>query len=80
MSEKPVEIRRNPDGSIDEIVAPNCFVHIEQMDRDRWFMSLDPPDGSQWRFWFGSKNGKAEVVFRHDEVIPPVSNGEREGE
>jgi hypothetical protein len=66
-----LEIRRNPDGTIDEIVSERCAVHIEQMDNARWFMSLDTPDGTQYRFWLGSKNGKSHVVFRHDETIPP---------
>lgn len=67
-----MEIRRNPDGSIDEIVAKDCFVHIEQMNGNSWFISLDTPDGTQWRFWMGSENRKSRVVFRHDETLPPV--------
>lgn len=27
----PIEIRRNRDGSLDEVVAQNVFVHLEQM-------------------------------------------------
>lgn len=69
-----VEVRRNPDGTIDEIIATGCTIHIEQMSGDSWFMSLDPPDGSQWRFWLGAKNQKSAVVFRHDETIPPSGN------
>lgn len=33
-----LEIRRNPDGTIDEIVSARCSVHIEQMDGARWFI------------------------------------------
>lgn len=35
-----VEIRRNPDNSIDEIVAHGCDVHIEQMRKTSWFMQI----------------------------------------
>lgn len=64
-----VEIRRNPDGSIDEIVAKAANLHIEHMTDDGWFMGLDMPDGSYWQFWFGSKNRKSHVEFWHTEMV-----------
>ena len=68
---EPIEIRRNPDETIDEIVAKNCkLVHIEQMSVDGWFMGIDLMDGSYWQFWFGSKNRKSAVEFRHTETTP----------
>ena len=33
------EVRRNDDGTVDEIVA-NGMVHIEQMDDDHWWMAI----------------------------------------
>lgn len=63
-----VEIRRNDDGTIDEVVAKGCDLHIEQMSADGWYMGLDMPDGTCWQFWFGSKNGKTPVEFRHTET------------
>ncbi len=36
-----VEIRRNPDGSIDEVVAPEAFIHLEQMDHDAWHLVIE---------------------------------------
>ncbi len=72
---EPVEIRRNHDGSIDEIVANGAGLHIEQMSDDGWFMGLDMPDGSYWQFWFGSKNRKSHVEFLHIETTPSA-NGE----
>lgn len=62
-----VEVRRNPDGSIDEIVAKSADLHIEQMDNSGWYMGLTMPDGSYWQFWFGAKNRKSHVEFRHTE-------------
>jgi hypothetical protein len=67
MSE-PVEIRRNDDQSIDEIIIRGCDVHIEQMTDDGWFMGVKTKDGSYWQFWFGAKNRKAHVEFRHVET------------
>jgi hypothetical protein len=65
-----VEIRKNDDGSIDEIVAKGCAVHVEQMTDDGWYMGIDGKDGSYWQFWFGSKNRKSHVEFRHTEMMP----------
>lgn len=65
-----VEIRKNPDGSIDEIVAKDCAIHVEQMDNSGWYMGIDGPDGSYWQFWFGAKNRRSHVEFRHTEMMP----------
>ena len=67
MSE-PVEIRRNDDQSIDEIIICGGDVHIEQMTDDGWFMGVKTKDGSYWQFWFGAKNRKSHVEFRHIET------------
>ena len=70
-----VIIRRNDDGSIDEIMAQDCAIHVEQMSNDSWYMGLQASDGSYWQFWFGSKNRKSAVEFRHTETtqLPPTS-------
>lgn len=38
-----VEIRRNDDGTLDEVVAPN--LHLEQMDNNHWWMAIYTKDG-----------------------------------
>ena len=38
--ETSVEIRRNEDETLDEIVGKNVFVHLEQLDVDRWFLDI----------------------------------------
>lgn len=76
MTEQAVEIRRQND-AIDEIVARNCTIHIEQMSADGWFMGIDGEDGSYWQFWFGSKNRRAPVEFRHTEVVPGAVDKKR---
>lgn len=67
-----VIIRRNDDGSIDEIVAQDCAIHVEQMDNNSWYMGLQASDGSYWQFWFGAKNRKSAVEFRHTETSDPA--------
>ena len=52
------EVRTNPDGSLDEIVARGVGIHIEQMDRDHWWMSIDGPDGRRLSVNF-MRRGKA---------------------
>ena len=69
---KAVEIRSDDDGSIDEIIAKGCSVHIERMSNDGWFMGIDATDGSYWQFWFGSKNLRSHVEFRHTEMVPGI--------
>jgi hypothetical protein len=57
-------------GIIDEIVAHDCNVHVEQMSADGWYMGIEASDGSTWQFWFGSKNRRSAVEFRHTETSP----------
>lgn len=42
----PIEIRRNDDGSLDEVVAQNVFVHLEQMADNSWWMGVSTPDNA----------------------------------
>ena len=42
----PIEIRRNRDGSLDEVVAQNVFVHLEQMADNSWWMGVSTPDNT----------------------------------
>ncbi len=39
-----VEVRRNDDGSLDEIVAHNAFVHLERVDKDSWWLLVEAND------------------------------------
>ena len=73
---EPVEIRRNPDQSIDEICIDGGNVHIEQMDDSSWFTGVEAKDGSYWQFWFGAKNRKSHVEFSHTETITAEENRE----
>jgi hypothetical protein len=37
-----MDIQRNDDGSLDEIRASNCAVHIEDMGDGHWFVAIYP--------------------------------------
>lgn len=36
---KPVEVRKNPDGTLDEVVGSG-YVHLEQMDSGHWWIGI----------------------------------------
>ena len=53
-------INYNDDGSIDEIVAGESFIHIEQMDDCSYFLSIDGE-----RFWiFSELDGNSEFCVK----------------
>jgi hypothetical protein len=35
-----IEVRKNADGTLDEIVAKDASVHLEQMDDEVWWLSV----------------------------------------
>ena len=37
----PIDIRRNDDGSLDEIVAEGASVHLEQLSPGHWWMGIE---------------------------------------
>jgi hypothetical protein len=59
-----MEIRRNPDNSIDEIVANGASVHIEDMGGGEWFLRID--EGDRWWIFFQHK-GKWSLFESSDE-------------
>lgn len=45
MSAERIEVRRNPDGTIDEVllyVGDRCVFHLEQMSKRSWYFGLYP--------------------------------------
>ena len=42
-----IKIRKNNDGSLDEIVAKDCQVHLEQMDNNHWWLSIANQNSSR---------------------------------
>ena len=63
-----VEIGRNDDGSLDEIVGRSVFVHLEQLDVDRWFLDI----GGVRLDLFHSRGGHVKaVIFDPPEEATP---------
>lgn len=52
-----IEVRRNADGSLDEIVASGVTVHLEQMSEKSWWLGIDK-GGYRQVVWFGIEKGK----------------------
>ena len=65
-----VEIRKDDDGGIDEVIIDGGSVHMERMDTNSWFIGVDMPNGDYWQFWLGAKNRRTAVDFRHTEHSP----------
>jgi hypothetical protein len=42
----PIEVRRNSDGTLDEIVANDVVVHLEQMADNFWWMGVSTADNA----------------------------------
>jgi len=63
-----IEIRRNADGTIDEIVADAKWFHIEQMSATHWWIGIDLPNGSEWHVNLYSK---ARIRVSGEEVDGP---------
>jgi hypothetical protein len=42
------EVRLNHDGSVDEVVASNCDIHIEQMDDGHWWIGISAGPKRMW--------------------------------
>jgi hypothetical protein len=45
-------------GNLDEVVAGGA--HLENMDRNRWFLSMTREDGSQFCVWFAGEIASTE--------------------
>lgn len=58
-----VVIRRNDDGTLDEVIVPNCHAHLEQMGDNHWWLGLDLSDGTHVavNLWTGRALIRARV-------------------
>jgi len=44
-----MDVRKDDDGELDEIVARNCTVHLEKMDDKQWCLQIVDTDGDEAR-------------------------------
>lgn len=70
-----IEVRRNEDGSLDEIVAGDATgdglcIHLEQMD-DRCFWLGISHKGYRQVVWLGAHKGKIEAMSEMDDGPNP---------
>lgn len=65
--EAKVEIRRNDDGTIDEVVASGSSVHLEQLDKGSWYLGIYSAAGAAWQFWLSTdKPGRTGITINHE--------------
>jgi len=55
-------IEFNDDGTLDEIVLSG-MAHLEQMDKNHWFLGLYRPDGTGYGVWLYAPKGKIDVSW-----------------
>ena len=59
-----IEVRRNPDGTIDEVllmIGQRCVFHLEQLDANAWYFGLYP-DGDETAEQFDIHSTKRVTV------------------
>jgi hypothetical protein len=59
------EVRLNPDGTLDEVVAWG-FAHLEQMSDSEWVLLIDTVDGQLLRVPIYSKRAKVSAFAERD--------------
>jgi hypothetical protein len=67
-----VEVRRNEDGTIDEVVLyrdGRCIFHIEQDTRRSWYFTLDDGTDETYLFFIDAKK-RVSVRLDTDEISP----------
>ena len=68
------EVRLNPDKSLDEVVADNAHFHLEQMDRDHWWLEVES-GGKGVSVWLRSKTA-IRATYEHRTSQPQGSDHE----
>ena len=60
-------VRRNEDGSLDEIVASECSVHLEQMHTNLWWMLIRTVDGTELTVNFSTGRAPIRATLEVDQ-------------
>ena len=68
-----LEIRRKPDDSLDEICSEGAIVHLEQMDKKCWFLSVTVGDQSI-AVWLSSGKKITAMTENRDTANDQKSN------
>lgn len=62
-----IEVRRNDDGTLDEVVAKDCSFHLEQMSEDCWWMAVYK-ENRRVAVFLSTKHGAHIVAAVEDEL------------
>lgn len=65
-----IEVRRDQTGALDEIVAKDCFVHLERMGPNVWWLSIEK-GGYRQCVWLRAR-GRIEAHTECDESEPQL--------
>lgn len=71
------EIRLNADGTLDEIVASNALFHLEQMDSNAWWLSVEA-GGKRVDVWLRAGKGRIGVYYEEttqQKTADPAAGG-----
>ena len=63
------EIRCNPDGTIDEVVANHCNVHVEQMTSTSWWVGITRGGVPMLHLDLSSK-ARVKLTARNEDFLP----------
>ena len=66
---------RFEEGELDEVVAEDVSVHLEQQDNNQWWMSLTDAAGGAVHVWLTAKRAKIKG-FVNDEAEGTIVKGE----
>lgn len=66
MADKPTEFRQDADGSLDEVVAHDCFVHVERLGERHMWIGIEPKGGTRLMIDTGVEDGKWYFRVRED--------------
>jgi len=67
MEEKPAIIRLNEDGSLDEVILEDVqHFHLEQMDKDAWWIGLTMASGKRYMLNLWRKGKKIRARCEED--------------
>lgn len=72
---KAPEVRLNDDKTLDEVVAKDASFHLEQMDRDHWWLEVES-GGKGVSVWLVSKTSIRATYEHRDYCSPPQKGSE----
>ena len=66
MTDNPI-VRYSPDGSVDEVIAHDCAMHLEVMGDGQWWIGLTV-GGREWHINLGVTNARPVPYCRIEDA------------